>query len=139
MSASRLLVRVVLAVGMAALLVAAQPRAQPTTTEATDAGPRRADFKAEVVVDVEARRDFTQQMVDSIFSFNELGFQEFETQKYVTASSKSTASRWKPVWRVSRHPGSPAGALANRSSHLGPTSMAFHKRRRSRAWPIETH
>lgn len=84
MSASRLLVRVVLAVGMAALLVAAQPRAQPTTTEATDAGPRRADFKAEVVVDVEARRDFTQQMVDSIFSFNELGFQEFETQKYVT-------------------------------------------------------
>ncbi|HIE91605.1 MAG TPA: amidohydrolase [Acidobacteria bacterium] len=69
---------------MATVLVAAQPRAQPPTAGATDADPRLADFKAEVVVDVEARRDFTQQMVDSIFSFNELGFQEFETQKYVT-------------------------------------------------------
>jgi aminobenzoyl-glutamate utilization protein B len=28
--------------------------------------------------------DFTQQMVDSVFSFGELGFQEFETQRYLT-------------------------------------------------------
>ncbi len=81
MSALRLLVPIVLAVGSATLLVVAQPRAQPTTIEATDADPRLADFKAEVVVDIDARGDFTQQMVDSIFSFNELGFQEFETQK----------------------------------------------------------
>ncbi len=33
---------------------------------------------------VEARRTFTQQMVDSIFSFSELGYQEFETSAYVT-------------------------------------------------------
>ena len=33
---------------------------------------------------VEARRTFTQVMVDSIFSFSELGFQEFETSKYIT-------------------------------------------------------
>ncbi len=33
---------------------------------------------------VEARRTFTQQMTDSIFSFAELGFQEFETSKYIT-------------------------------------------------------
>ena len=33
---------------------------------------------------VEARRAFTQVMVDSIFSFSELGFQEFETSKYIT-------------------------------------------------------
>jgi aminobenzoyl-glutamate utilization protein B len=32
----------------------------------------------------EARRTFTQQAVDSIFSFSELGFQEFETSKYIT-------------------------------------------------------
>ena len=42
------------------------------------------DLKNEAVVDVESRRDFTQQMVDMIYSFNELGFQEFETQRYVT-------------------------------------------------------
>lgn len=33
---------------------------------------------------VEARRTFTQQMVDSIFSFSELGYQETETSAYVT-------------------------------------------------------
>lgn len=33
---------------------------------------------------VEARRTFTQVMTDSIFSFSELGFQEFETSKYIT-------------------------------------------------------
>src|SRR5262245_42184863 len=33
---------------------------------------------------VDDRRTLTQQMVDSIFSFAELGFQEFETSAYVT-------------------------------------------------------
>jgi len=33
---------------------------------------------------VEARRTFTQVTVDSIFSFSELGFQEWETSKYVS-------------------------------------------------------
>lgn len=66
--------------------VAAQQPPQPVvaTTPARDADPRLDDFKQEVTVDIEARRDFTQQMVDSIFSFSELGFQEFETQRYVT-------------------------------------------------------
>ena len=78
-------------VGVAAIVatltgVAAQQPPQPVvaTTPARDADPRLDDFKQEVTVDIEARRDFTQQMVDSIFSFSELGFQEFETQRYVT-------------------------------------------------------
>ena len=78
-------------VGVAAIVatltgVAAQQPPQPVvaTTPALDADPRLDDFKQEVTVDIEARRDFTQQMVDSIFSFSELGFQEFETQRYVT-------------------------------------------------------
>ena len=41
-------------------------------------------LKREALVDVDSRSDFTQQMVDMIFSFGELGFQEFETSKYVT-------------------------------------------------------
>jgi aminobenzoyl-glutamate utilization protein B len=40
-------------------------------------------FKEEAAADVEGRRDHTQQMVDSIFSFGELGFQETETHRYV--------------------------------------------------------
>lgn len=41
-------------------------------------------LKKDVVAEVEARRELVQQMVDSIFSFSELGFQEYETQRYVT-------------------------------------------------------
>src|SRR5437764_8235113 len=33
---------------------------------------------------VEARRTFTQQMIDSIFSFSELGYQELETSAFIT-------------------------------------------------------
>jgi aminobenzoyl-glutamate utilization protein B len=48
------------------------------------ASPRLDALKQELVADIDARRQFTQQMVDSIFSFSELGFQEVETQRYVT-------------------------------------------------------
>jgi aminobenzoyl-glutamate utilization protein B len=44
---------------------------------------RIAKLKAEALADVESRREFTQQMIDQIFSFGELGFQEVETNKYL--------------------------------------------------------
>ena len=43
-----------------------------------------ADLKAESADKVEGLRDFTQQMVDMIYSFGELGFQEVETSRYIT-------------------------------------------------------
>ena len=87
-------------------VVSALP-ALATTDERLD------DLKREVMVDVESRRDFTQQMVDSIFSFSELGFQEFETQRYVTgileehgfAINKGVAgipSGWIATWGSGR-------------------------------------
>ena len=48
------------------------------------APPAADTLKSEAAERVDARRVFTQRMVDSIFSFSELGFQEFETAKYVT-------------------------------------------------------
>jgi aminobenzoyl-glutamate utilization protein B len=42
------------------------------------------DYKAAVVSDVEAMAKHTQVMIDSVFSFGELGFQEIETSKYLT-------------------------------------------------------
>jgi aminobenzoyl-glutamate utilization protein B len=42
-------------------------------------------LKQEAIERVDTRRVFTQQMVDQIFSFAELGFQEFETSAYLTA------------------------------------------------------
>lgn len=41
-------------------------------------------LKEEAVKEVDKLQTLTQQMVDEIFSFSELGFQEFETSRYVT-------------------------------------------------------
>ena len=48
-------------------------------------GDQRLDaLKKEAVAKVEARAKLAQEMVDSVFSFGELGFQEFETSRYLT-------------------------------------------------------
>src|SRR5882724_8962302 len=41
-------------------------------------------LKQEAVAEVDRLQTFTQQMVDQIFSYSELGFQEFETSRYAT-------------------------------------------------------
>lgn len=52
--------------------------------EAQRSQARRLDqFKREAVQEVEARAKLTQEIVDQIFSFGELGFQEFETSRYL--------------------------------------------------------
>jgi aminobenzoyl-glutamate utilization protein B len=55
------------------------------TPVATPAPPKLAEYKLKVTADIDGMYDFTQQMVDSVFSFGELGFQEFETGRYLTA------------------------------------------------------
>ena len=44
---------------------------------------RITDLKTEAAAEVEKMKDFSQQMVDQLFSYGELGFQEFETSKYL--------------------------------------------------------
>ena len=45
--------------------------------------PRITQLKNEAVAEVDKLKDFSQQMVDQIFSYGELGFQEFETSHYL--------------------------------------------------------
>lgn len=69
------------------LAVLAWPTAGTLDAQArpsTRPDPRLARLKKEVVTDVEGRAKSTQEMVDQVFSFGELGFQEFETSKYLT-------------------------------------------------------
>ena len=61
---------------------AAEPRSTAGSQSAGD--DRLEQLKQEVLADVDDRRGFIQRMVDSQFSFGELGFQEFETQRYLT-------------------------------------------------------
>lgn len=65
---------------LAAISLAVQLPAQtPTSIDAR----RLSRLKAEAVADVERMGTQTQQMVDMLFSFGELGFQEFETSRYL--------------------------------------------------------
>jgi aminobenzoyl-glutamate utilization protein B len=50
--------------------------------------PRIAALKTEAAAEVERLKDFSQQMVDQIFSYGELGFQEFETSRYLVTILK---------------------------------------------------
>ena len=45
--------------------------------------PQLTGLKAEAAANVDGMRKFTQEIVDSLFSFSELGFQEFESQRYL--------------------------------------------------------
>ena len=46
---------------------------------------KEAAMKADLAGQIDAMKKQAQVMVDSVFSFGELGFQEFETSKYLTA------------------------------------------------------
>lgn len=69
---------ILLAGAMAATPQEAQ-KSQPSPNEA-----RLATLKDDAIAEVDRMATLTQQMVDEVFSFAELGFQEFETSKYLT-------------------------------------------------------
>src|ERR1017187_6153992 len=46
--------------------------------------PDLAELKKEAIAAVDQRRKLTQEIVDSVFSFGELGFQEYETSRYLS-------------------------------------------------------
>src|SRR5271169_3943339 len=61
------------------LLIAVNALAQPRA----DTG-KEAAMKADLAGQIDAMKKQAQVMVDSVFSFGELGFQEFETSRYLT-------------------------------------------------------
>ncbi|MQA29341.1 MAG: amidohydrolase [Luteitalea sp.] len=74
-------------VGATTAVLQGQAGAKPaaaTPPAATPMPPRLEAYKKELTTDIDNLSVFTQQMVDQVFSFGELGFQEFETQKYLT-------------------------------------------------------
>ena len=77
MKYARLLLGLVLGISTPAL-------AQGPLAESSP-GPTIADLTDDVAAEVESMTKFTQVMVDMIFSFSELGFQEFETSRYITS------------------------------------------------------
>ena len=67
------------------LSLLAAPLAAQATAAAAALDPRLEGLKRELISEIDGRAKFTQEMVDQIFSFGELGFQEVETSKYLIA------------------------------------------------------
>ena len=60
---------------LAGLLAAAPANCQKISPE------KEASIKADLSGQIDSMKKYAQVMVDSVFSFGELGFQEFETSK----------------------------------------------------------
>jgi aminobenzoyl-glutamate utilization protein B len=69
---------------LAAVFAAVQLFAPAIFAQTPAPNPKEAAMKADLMGQVEALKKQTQVMVDSVFSFGELGFQETETSKYLT-------------------------------------------------------
>ncbi len=85
MGRSRWISVLVVAVAVVATPLAQGGSAPQSTSRSSGVkpDPKVDRLKNEAAADVESMKDFTQQMVDSIFSFAELGFQEVETNRYL--------------------------------------------------------
>lgn len=71
------------------VLLAPQPKTKPAPVlPGTMEAKKLEALKVEVIAEVEKNKDLVQQMVDQIFSYGELGFQEVETSKYLVGLLK---------------------------------------------------
>jgi aminobenzoyl-glutamate utilization protein B len=81
---------IVVAAALATATVGAQrrqPAPEPTNTGPIATGaatPEALQYKQNVGLEVDAMQENIQKWNDSVFSFGELGFQEFETSRYLT-------------------------------------------------------
>src|SRR5262245_60110308 len=73
-------VRLALVFVLVAGLVASSPSAQNRSID-----ERLEALKKDAATRIDGRAKMAQEMVDSVFSFGELGFQEVETSRYLTA------------------------------------------------------
>lgn len=85
----RTLAPLVAAIGVTVALAtsAAAPFATPLAAQGATANTdsvRLERLKAEALTKVDARAKLIQEIIDHLFSFSELGMQEFETQRYLT-------------------------------------------------------
>jgi len=67
-----------------AALPSAAPQAPASVPQPDPVDARLQALKQQAAADIDGMRALTQQMIDQVFSFGELGFQEHETSRYLT-------------------------------------------------------
>src|SRR5215469_8257158 len=71
--------------GMTLCLLTALTTLAASIPAANQQAPKLDELKREAIAEVDGLQTLTQQIVDQIFSYSELGFQEFETSRYLTS------------------------------------------------------
>lgn len=107
------------------------PPAKVTKTKAALAAEARLEtLKRDLATEIDNLKDLTQQMVDSVFSFAEPGFQEFETKRYCTEILKNrgftieeNVAGMPSGWTASWGSGKPVIALGSDVDGLLETSQ----------------
>lgn len=79
-------------------------------------------LKAEALTKVDGKAKMVQEIVDMLFSFSELGMQEFETQRYLTGILEREGFKvergYADAERLDRALGQPGGRQAGRHARL---------------------
>ncbi|MEO8070989.1 MAG: amidohydrolase, partial [Acidobacteriota bacterium] len=142
---SRLTIAVVV-VGIGGLAIAAlQAQSAPQTAApaaapaaaAAKVDPKIEGYKRDIIADIDARREFTQQMIDQVFSFGEPAFQEVETGNYLTGILEKNGFRVErgyasmpTAWVATWGSGKPVIALGSDEDSLLESSqkpgVAYH-------------
>ena len=103
----------ILPISLLAVGLSGAPQQTKPPEPAAPPNPRLETLKREAAEEVDRMREFTQQMVDSVFSFGELGFQEVETSAYLTRILEKNGFRiergiagiptaWMATWGTGR-------------------------------------
>jgi aminobenzoyl-glutamate utilization protein B len=94
--------------------------AAPAPSTPAPDSPKLAGYKTEAIGSVDGMAKLAQEMVDSVFSFGELGFQEVETSRYLTGvlekngfTIKRGASDIPTAWVATWGSGKPVIALGS--------------------------
>jgi len=103
-----------------AVSLAAQGQPPPPAAPAAAPNPRLDQYKRDVGLEVDGMQENIQKMNDTVFSFAEPGFQEFETSKYLTGilkqngfSIQENLAGIPTAWMASWGSGKPVIALGS--------------------------
>jgi aminobenzoyl-glutamate utilization protein B len=125
MRLATLIFTLVLAAGLSAA-----PQKRPAQPRADPADVRIQALKQQAITDIDGMAGLTQQMIDQVFSFGELGFQEIETSRYLTGVLRKNGFKVTEgvagiptAWVASWGSGKPVIALGSDIDGLPQTSQ----------------
>jgi aminobenzoyl-glutamate utilization protein B len=129
MSGSKRLATLAVMVSLGTVLYAA-PQKAATKPRADPVDVKLQALKQQAIAEVDGMKVFTQQMIDQVYSFGELGFQEVETSRYLTGvlrkngfTIKEGVAGMPTAWLASWGSGKPVIALGSDIDALPQTNQ----------------